>query len=474
MKSQRIASGISVLLLTGAMVSSGSPASGDTIRTDTTLGGYSIKTMAAPFRVLLDDPTLAVPHEPGTPVLEADPAYTAAKLETGPASRGLSSMLWPGSLFGDGIGTITEGGIPSYPIKADARYPDKPYTATAQDNGAFMQAAALGLDVRALARVNPGDAPGQVDIGAMSSLSTATVKDGVAIGTGESHISDVSLLGGIINVGSVSSTITVKGNGKNASSSGSTVVTGLTIGGVGFVVDQDGARPVGTPVTDGTGPFPSNALDPLKQLGITVSGIAQTHSQDATGAKRDAAGLRITVDTVVLRGVLNQLPAQLWDALYGIVDQMPPQAQGNLYYLLGATPEITFVLGAGSGTAAATLPLSFQFPEFPVGPFPAPPTTGGTVTPTGPAPVTGGVTTPTVPTGPAPVVVPPTTPTLVKAAAKDPFGGLPAGLLLLALAAAGAVGWGLVRLQSAAFTGTAAVGPCTDGTSPTLPDLRGA
>jgi hypothetical protein len=462
-------------VLTGAIASSSGPAAGVGIRTDTTLGGFSVKTMAAPFRVLLDDPTLAVPHEAGTPVLEADPAYTAAKLETGPASRGLSSMLWPGSLLGDGIGTVTNGQVPSYPIKADARYPDKPYTATAQDNGAFMQASALGLDVRALARVNPSDLPGTVDVGAMSSLSTATVKDGVAVGTGESHISDLSLIGGIIKIGSVSSTLTVKGNGTKASSTGSTAVTGLTIGGVGFVVDQDGARPVGTPVNQGSGPLPAGAFDPLKQLGITVSGIAQSHTEDATGATRDAAGLRITVDTVVLRGVLNQLPTQLWDALYGIVDQMPKQAQGNLYYLLGATPQITFVLGAGSGSASATPPLSFQFPPLPPpGAFPPPVTGGGNVaTPTLPGSV-GTVTTPTGPTGPGPVVGQPTSPNLVSAAKKDPFGGLPAALVLLCLAVAGVGGWGLVRVQSAAFAGAAGAGPCNERSTPALPDLRGA
>jgi hypothetical protein len=474
MKARKTASLATLVVLTGAMASASAPASGDAIRTDTTLGGYSIKTSAAPFRVLLDDPTLAVPHEPGTPVLEADPAYTAARLETGPASRGLASMLWPGSLFGDGIGTVTNGQVPSYPIKADARYPDKPYTATAQDNGAFMQAAALGLDVRALARTNPADVPGDVDLGTMSSLSTATVKDGVAIGTGESHISDISLLGGIIKIGSVSCTITVQGNGTKASSSGSTVVTGLNIGGVGFVVDQDGARPVGTPVSQGIPLLPANTLDPLKQLGITVSGVAQSHTQDATSATRDAAGLRITVDTVVLRGVLNQLPAPLWDALYSIVDKMPPQAQGNLYYLLGATPKITFILGAGAGSASATPPLSFTFPDLPLpGAFPPPVTGGGTVT----APLPGSVGTvvpPVGPTGPGPVVVPPTSPTLVAAAKKDPFKGLPAGLLLLVAALAGVGGWGLMRLQSLAFAGTAGAGPCTDGTTPTLPDLRGA
>src|SRR6202008_1349416 len=77
MKARKTASLATLVVLTGAMASASAPASGDAIRTDTSLGGYSIKTSAAPFRVLLDDPTLAVPHEPGTPVLEADPAYTA-------------------------------------------------------------------------------------------------------------------------------------------------------------------------------------------------------------------------------------------------------------------------------------------------------------------------------------------------------------------------------------------------------------
>jgi hypothetical protein len=472
-RARRIASGATLLVLTGALLTATGPASGDDVRTETTLGGFSIKTSAAPFRVLLDDPTLAIPHPPDTPVLEADPAYTAATLETGPASRGLASSLWPGALFGDGIGTVTNGGVATYPLKADARYPDKPYTQTDQGGGAFMAAQALGLDVKATARFNPGDAPGALDIGLAKSMSTATVKDGVAIGTAVSQLTDVDLMGGIIHIGSVSTSINVKGDGKKATSTGSTVVTGLTVGGMGFVVDEQGVRPVGVPVP-GSPAIPGNALDPLKQLGITISGLTEKHSQDATTATRNAAGLVITVDTVVLRGVLNQLPAQLWDALYGIVDQMPKELQGNLYYLLGATPKITFLLGAGQGTASATLPFDFELPplpSFPVGGLP--PVSGGVAQPPV-TPVTGPVTTPGDPVVQPPTVAQPTTPTLVKAASKDPFKGLPAGLVLLVLAVAGAAGWGLWRVQSLALAAGAAAGPCTDGTSPSLPDLRGA
>jgi hypothetical protein len=472
MKARRTASLATVVVLTGALAASSAPASGDDVRTDSTLGGFSIKTQAAPFRVLIDDPTLAIPHPPNTPVLEADPAYTAATLETGPAARALASSLWPGALFGDGIGTVTNGGVATYPIKADARYPDKPYTATDQGGGAFMSSQALGLDVKAMARFNPGDAPGVIDVGLAKSVSTATVKDGVAIGTAQSFLSDVDLMGGIIHIGSIATDLTVKGDGKKGTSTGSTKVTGLTVGGMGFVADEQGVRPVGAPLP-GSPPLPSDALAPLKQLGITISGIVQNHTQDASSATREAAGLSITVDTVVLRGVLNQLPAQLWNALYGIVDQMPAQLQGNLYYLLGATPKITFVLGAGQGVASASLPLSFQFPNVPLPPIGVPPVTGGGVSTPPISPVTP-VTGPVAPVVQPPTVAQPTTPTLVKAAHKDPFSGLPAGLVLLVLAAAGLAGWGLVRVQSLALLGAGAVGPCHDGTSQTLPDLRGA
>jgi hypothetical protein len=408
-------------------------------------------------------------------VLEADASYTAATLETGPASRALASSLWPGSLLGDGIGTVTQGNVPTYPVKADARYPDKPYTSTAQDNGALMQAQALGLDVRALARANPGDLPGAADVGAASSVTTATVKDGVAVGTAVSRVSGVQLLGGLISVGSVATDLTVKGDGRKASSDGDTVVTGLQVAGVGFQVDQDGAHLVG-PTKQGTPPLPGDALSPLKQLGITVSGIAQKHQQDATTASRDAAGLRITVDTVVLRKALDNVPGPVWDALYGIVNQMPKEAQGTLYYLLGATPQITFVLGASTGTASATLPLSFQLPDLgglPLG-GPLPPAAAGGA----PGSVGAPVGPPAAPLGsqpaaPGPVVAGPTGPVLVKSAFKDPFKGLPSGHEQLVLLGAGLGGWLLVRLQSAALRGGAAAGAC-DGSAPTLPDLRGA
>jgi len=464
---RRVLSAGSVVVLTSAMASAGAPANGATIRTDTNLGGFSIHVDAAPFKVLLDDPANPIPRDLDTPIIEADPAYSEADLATGPSARGIGSVLWPGGLLGEGVGTATNGAVPGYPLKAEGRYPDNPHEEVKQDNGAFMKGSALGLDVYGTAKMNPADVPGTIDLGVVASTSTATVKDDVAMGKGISRVADVSLLGGTIKVAQVSTTVSVESTGKKASSAGSTVVSGLEVAGVGYVVDEKGARPVG-PVSNGTGPLPS-LNDPAKALGITFGAVTQTATKTNDSATRNASGLRITVDTKVLRGILNQTPGPITDALYSVFSKMPAQIQGYLYYSLAATPKITFILGAGTGSAAAALPLSFDFPEVPAA--------GGLPPVTGPASAPGPTTSGPLPgvapgsSAPGPVVVP-VTPNVVKAAHKDPFKGLSPALLLLVAVAAGVAGWGLSRLQTLAFTalGTAR---CTDGTSMTLPDLRG-
>lgn len=464
--------GLTGLLGSGVLLVGTGAATGEQIRTETTLGGYSVDTNAAPFKVLVDDPTLAIPRPPDAAVVEADPAYSHAVLDVGPTSRGVGASLWPGALFGDGIGTATGGAIASYPLKAEARYPDKPYVATQQDNGAFMRGEALGLDVMGTARMNPAEVPGQLDLGLVASTSTATVKDGVAIGTSVSKVSDVSLLGGIISVGSVSTSLTVRSDGKKGTSTGSTVVSGLTIGGVGYVVDDQGVRPVGLPVP-GSGPLPTGVADPLKALGITVGGLSQQATHDATSATRDAKGLVLTVDTVLLRAALDNVPGEVTSAVYGIVAQLPKEIQGFVYTALTTTPKITFILGAGQGRSSATLPLSFDFPPF--APFVAPPVDPPPLGGTDPGPVLGDVSVlvpPTVESLPGPTSAVPTFAPVAQRS-KDPFAGIPPGLLLVVLASSGTAGWGLTRLRTAALLG-ATVGPCTDGSSSTLPDLRGA
>ena len=112
-----------VVFLSGSVAGFGSPAFGDTIRTTTGLGGFSVSANAAPFKVLIDDPSNPLPRPENEAIVEADPSFTLAEVATGPAARGVASTLWPGNLLGEGVGAASNGQLPGYPVKARPNLP---------------------------------------------------------------------------------------------------------------------------------------------------------------------------------------------------------------------------------------------------------------------------------------------------------------------------------------------------------------
>lgn len=464
-----------------ALPLAGSPASAaDAVRTDTGLGGYRINASGAPLKILLDDPTIPLPRPPDAAVAEADPSYTLTTLSTGPQGRALASSLWPGALLGDGLGTASNGAS-DYPVKADATYPGGSPEVTV-DPG--MSASAKGLDVVAAATQGAPEQEAESPLrsGNARSRSSSTIVKDVGIGTVVSEASDVDLLG-LIKVKSVRTTLESASDGKKGTTSGSTVVSGLTINGTGYSVDDQGVRPVsgdkpGDSVLPGV-----NTPQELADAGIVVEPVGQTATVAGSTASRVAKGLRITVDTVALREALNSLP--LNEPLGGVCGALPDVSlQGNCFYLLSATPKITFILAAGSTSAAANLPLTFALP--PLAPPALPPVlplsgvpSGTTGAPTAadvlaaPPVLAGDSTAPASsdPAAPETALVPLAAPREVPAG----FAGIFGGLVLLALLAAGLGARGLLTLRTLAFAGAAALGKgCLLGAPSNVPDLRGA
>jgi len=467
---------LAVSALTAGAVPFGSAVHADGIHTDTKLAGFDVLVSAAPLQVMLDDPELQVPRPTGSDVVEGDPNYTSAEVATGPNAHAIASSLWPGNLFGEGLPALANG--QAYPLKAEARYPDKPYTSTGPDGGVSTNATAEGLDAFGQADGTPTNKPGQVTVGSVTSTSTATVTDkDVALGNAVSALQNVDLLGGIIHVGQVATHITASTDGKKPAVSGTTTMSGLTIAGNAFSLDDKGLhagpQSSGLPATLGTPKAISDAL------GITVTGLTQTTAKSSNGITRFAGGVVIKIDTAPLRAALAPVLTNVNPVLRGLIAQMPPQVASNLYYFTKATPNITFVLGSASVGSAATLPLSFNFDNFPPPSFGSAPGLG-TGTGTGGTPSLGGSTPPLLPGGTGAGGIPPavsgpqtSTPNGTNAASTTDAGGggIGAGYLALALGVAGLVGWGLTRFLGLAGGSVLGFG-CRLGAPTSVPDLR--
>ena len=185
------------------------------------LGGYVTEGDGAPLSVLIFEPVAPVPVDPGDPHLRADHAYVLTNLNTGPAGRALASSAWPGPLVGDGFDTVTGAG--DYPFKTDITSPG---TETEQSQeapgGAGMRSFASGFETRAIAQAGESPAGEQLAFGNFDGESYSRLEDGRAVTTTTVVAQDVNLLGGMITIDSVETSITTSSDGVTSGTKGRT------------------------------------------------------------------------------------------------------------------------------------------------------------------------------------------------------------------------------------------------------------
>jgi hypothetical protein len=231
-----LAAGFVALALVALAALAGS-AGADSASDTTTLPAFELHSLAAALRWEVSAKASPVPAEN---TIDLSIPFSAGDLSTGPSGHALASTAWPGDTLAKAC--TADPQVPCYKIDAEAFSPQGPADASNnQIAQAVMTAHAAGLTATADAHFTPQGAPG-FSVGPLSSTSSDTIVNNLAVSQSEATLSNLDIGGGAIHIGSIVSTAKATSDGTKGDASGGTTLTGATIGGVPVTIDQAGVH----------------------------------------------------------------------------------------------------------------------------------------------------------------------------------------------------------------------------------------
>lgn len=372
---------------------------------ETELFGYSVGAKGTAISFLYNQPSFGVPTDP---TFELRKVHSVTDLDSGPASHGLGSVLWPGDVIGNAPpalafetlvfnptqltqldpilaefkkqGAAATAGGGGYPVRAEAFFPS-PRTHDEKDVGAGVRMAASALEDRADASSQTGGAgAGLINFGTVTSRSSSVVEKNQVVSTSVTKISDLDLFG-FVQIKSLVATAIATSDGAAGAVTGALEIAGMVI------KDQAGKEQLKVSL-DRTGlhvvyPDGKQEGDPLKALTDAVKqhlepqGFGITIGQpvdliDGPTASRSLAGLTFHLDARGMDAMMEDenFPADLRNALrnptgnqllgpiFGENGLLSPTVAGFLASFFQGDQTLDFVFGsvAVSAVAAPALP----------------------------------------------------------------------------------------------------------------------
>jgi hypothetical protein len=445
------------------------------------LGGYTLTATGSGVRVTYEQPNFPVP---ATPSLETNLGFSTASFDAGPTGESLASAFWPGSVAANGASQLNLllGGylqpafgpntptLPNpgpWPVEAATAYPQGPDTQRNDNGTVAMDASSTGAASSAqsaLGALGQGTAvpTGLVQVQTVGSDVTSTVDAaGQAVAQATSAVHGVSIAGGLITVGAVTSSASAASDGNQATMTGTSTVAQVSVAGQPVTVDASGVHAPASPA-----PIPIlGALTPsvaqvLSTAGITMSLTSPTDTVNGAQGERQLDGLQVAIDLSTFDKNVSTLVTTLPAQLASQIEQLPlplPDSQlvtidlGWVDVDTAASPpfDATGAGAPGAGAPGATGASTATGNTGSGGTGFVPGTSGS------PGAAGAGTTTGTPSGAPGAVSALSTAPVAL-------FRGIGAGLIVLGLALAGLVALALLRADRAVGLLTAAALPCDD------------
>ncbi len=464
--------GIGMLALAGLVAA---PAGG----AQNGLGGYATQARSSVVNLTYASPGLL---PTGAVILQGSIPESLTTLDSG-VGYALSSTVWPGPVLAD-LGTIAEytsppgqqpPNVPPYPVRSESRYPQGPGDRVVEPvPGARMSTHAEDGATEAASSLSHLELPLVFDVAGVESWASTTTDGTVATARSRTALQDIVLLGGLLTIESLQTTLEASTDGVTATSSATTDVGRVTFAGVEATIDRDGIHlaesesdgpdqldPVidelpadqvvegGSQVTDPASEAFVAAVQELQggldqfaeQSGIRIRLAPDDLVQEGGLAEAFAGGILIELyydgdETPIISDVIDQIPFEEIPGDYDVLPPdvpRPPFTPQAIARMVEETHIFTITLGNGFVSVNGTEGFSFQPSAPSVGGF-APSGTVGSGSGASPGLVTA-------PAGTAPPPPPAAAPPAVAAAGPSPIAavrGLPntwaAGLAVLGLA----------------------------------------
>ena len=293
-------------------------------------GSFNLSASAPSVQVRFADGANCSARAAGTGGCEGVIPETVSTLRNGPIGYGLSSVVWPGVLAGN-IGSVVLAANPSAPgevarlnspVRAEARTGSGPDTVTNADYpGTTMVATAKDDVVSTRADIASSQSAPVGSFGHTTSASSVKLTGpAMAVGDASSRVDDISLAGGQITIGSVSSVVQATTDGAKATGKGKTIVNDVRIANVPVTIDDRGITVQGQ-----NNPVNATAAAAVNQvvsnMGMTVA-ISQPSGKPEGGKIVYNAGSLVMswktdggTFTVIFGGAAVALAAVTGDAL---------------------------------------------------------------------------------------------------------------------------------------------------------------
>jgi len=456
------------------------------------LGGFQVTATGAGIRATYEQPNFPVP---ATPTLEANFGFAQTSYNAGPTSTSTSSTVWPGQVaagFGSQLPLLLQPYIGTtpiwplvqnvnagpWPIQATSTFPVAPggsANASQDSDGVTMEASSSqdqGTATCSFGTGNGQNAPAALPSGVvqvqsigstvLGQVQAANSGGAEAVSQATAALHGISIAGGLIQIGAMTTTATTTSDGTTANVTGSSAVSQVSIAGQAVTIDKDGIHAAGQS-QNLLGALLPTVSQVLQTAGITIALEQPTDTVNGASGERILPGLQVTIDLTQydkqFQSLLQMLPSQLLQTVNMLPIPFPEEQIMviNLGYVdtkASASPAFdtsgtSSDDGSGSGDLGSTAVLTAGS----TGDFGSPASSGfgGTSGTPGTSPTANGTT----PSG------------AIAAAPVGLFKGLGAGLIALGLLLAGLLAFVLLRADAA--VGAMSAAPTCAGEE--VPDL---